>query len=268
MRTVVPSFDAVVAHRPRGSRRSRCRGRFEHGPRLSIRRGVKVLVLFVIAALTFPVATSAAELRPDTDAPRGTADPLWLPSEEWVMERWMPFDEDRLYQRLGMPRSQVYWYLKAGHGTLLDLARAQGVTLTSAYLLGNRRKRTSPRMYAVLRARTRRILTQRHLAEHVLGHPWHRWSVIRHRHEIFGSNYPTLAAEGLPFEQMFPRSGVPTSALRERMLTRLAAANTRGVRQGATTARQVAIVERQDSLQIEATLRGEIALLCDLGSPR
>ncbi|MBJ7519198.1 MAG: hypothetical protein JHC84_05835 [Solirubrobacteraceae bacterium] len=207
---------------------------------------MKVIVLLALVAFVFP-ASASAELRPDSAAPPGTTDPLWLPEEEWVMERWMPFDETRLVRALGLSRSEVYVYLKSGQGSLRDLARRQRVELTTTYLLANRKPLVSTRTYNVLRSRAQRMLTQRHLAEHVIGHIWHRWSILHDRPGIFGPQYAELARAGVGFESMFLQVDVPRRELQERVLTRLRVATQRGVAAGALSAQQAVIQQRQEA---------------------
>lgn len=226
-----------------------------------MRRRVKLFALLIVVALALPAAASA-QVRPDSAAPAGTTDPLWLPDEEWVMERWVPFDEVRLYRALGMTRMDVYLFLKAGRGSLSDLAAQRRVKLTAAALLEGRRKQVDAATYRLLVARTRRLLSQRHLAEHVLGHPWHRWSLMQHLTDVFGPEVPALKAEGVVFEGLAARVPVPRHVLRDRILTRLRESGRRGVARGEMSLYQARTVERQDAIQVEAPLSGQVALLC------
>ena len=61
----------------------------------------------------------------DSEAPHG-APKHWLPDEEWVNLLWLPYDEERLYQLLGMTRGEVFrWVRIDAHNTLAQLG-AQG----------------------------------------------------------------------------------------------------------------------------------------------
>src|SRR4051795_12679354 len=66
------------------------------------------LAATVLAAA--PIEAQAASGPPDPDAPAG-ASGQWLPDEEWVMQRWTPFDETRLYDLLGTTRPGVERWL-------------------------------------------------------------------------------------------------------------------------------------------------------------
>lgn len=230
-----------------------------------------VKTALLLAALIALVASprAAAGVRPDSDAPPGLTNPMWLPHEEWVMERWIPFDEDRLYDALRMSRAEVYWYLKPGFGDLRTLARSRGVGTRgfAIWLLGNRRRAVSEAKYKVLLHRTRRLLTQRHLAAHIIGHPWHRWTIVDHMVDIFGPEYAARRGSGVPIEEIPSRVNVPRSILRQRILSRLFHNSLRGVRTGDISLREAQIIRSQDEAQIEDWLAGRPQFLCSLIEP-
>lgn len=180
------------------------------------------MALFLLAAmLTVGASVPAAAAVPDSDAPRG-ASPNWLPDEECVMERWLPFDSGELWQTLGRGRYETYRFLHEGDKTLLDLARERNVDVRglAARLVEARRPAVSARLRRKLVRRTRRVLTQGHLAEHLLGHHWHQDSLIEHFDWIVGGRhdqFQTLAANGR-------RHGVGVTVVRHRLLAVLAAA--------------------------------------------
>ena len=88
-----------------------------------------------------PSAASAA----DSHAPHGARDD-WLPSSEWVMSSWLPFDEARLYDVLDTDRAELASWLndrrtlgafaaKRGHRSRIELVE----TLLAPRLRGRRR---------------------------------------------------------------------------------------------------------------------------------
>src|SRR4051794_28862274 len=132
--------------------------------------------------------SAALAERPDTDAPPG-APPTWLPEEQWVQERWMPFDERRLYRELRSDRPAVYRFLWNGDRTLLDLARSSGVPVRglAVRLVGPRpRSKRAREHWSIRLARANRVLDQGHLAEHLIGHSFHQLSVAMQAPSEFG----------------------------------------------------------------------------------
>src|SRR6187402_2336655 len=81
-----------------------------------------LLPLLALAAFLLPVAAAGAT---DTHAPKG-ARLDWLPSDEWVMSSWLPFDEARLDVVAHTDHDELVRWLD-DHRTLLALARANGV---------------------------------------------------------------------------------------------------------------------------------------------
>lgn len=153
------------------------------------------VALLLISALGASAAsasvhsTSAIMPRPDSDAPPG-ATYHWLPSYQWVMERWMPFDETRLYTVLGVSPSEVYQYLITNDPThsLDALARAQHVSTTglAGRIVGPRAPGESVRQWHVLQGRTRLILRQPHLSQHMFFHEFHQTVIDQRLPAIFG----------------------------------------------------------------------------------
>ena len=81
---------------------------------------LRLLLLTLIAALLVPAAAQAA----DSHAPHG-ARLDWLPSDEWVMSGWLPYDKARLYELVHTDRAEVDAWLD-DHRTLGQLARKRG----------------------------------------------------------------------------------------------------------------------------------------------
>ena len=206
-------------------------------------RLLALLAAVTVVALCLPSA-AAAELRPDPDAPPG-ASVLWLPEDEWVQERWSPFDEEELTKLLRMDRGEVYRYLKYGGGNLLDLARRQRVSTKGlgARLLASRRRALSPSLMAEMRRRTEKMLTQRHLAEHVIGHSFHHYfALFRFPEPIFGATFRELDPKGVPIPEIARRNGIGLADLRGRIMGALGRYSARGVALGAMSPRQARLL--------------------------
>lgn len=143
----------------------------------------RLLIATLVALATAPGVAAAA----DSHAPKGARGD-WLPTSEWVMSSWLPFDEARLDALLHTDRAELGAWLndkrslralaaKRGHRDARALAEA---------LVAPRLKTASPAMKRTLRARTMDMLTQPHLARHVLFHIYHTPAIPRHAQEIFG----------------------------------------------------------------------------------
>lgn len=139
----------------------------------------------MLLTLAWPSAAAAH----DSLAPRGAVH-QWLPSEEWVMRHWIPFDQRRLEEALGFRGRMLEAYLFNDHHTLAELARRRG---SSARALADEliepwNGTVDPSHVAVLRGRTLRILTQGHLAQHLFFHVFHSLGSRRAAHEVFGTS--------------------------------------------------------------------------------
>ncbi len=187
-------------------------------------------LLTVLMVLVPPGVASAQ--RPDSDAPAG-ADSLWLPDEEWVMERWMPFDEERLYSAIGLRLSTLYPTLKHGDASLAQIARRRKVALTAEFLIGPELASMPSERKRTLLERTRRMLTQRHLAEHVLGHTFHHDALWADPSRIWGPRYTALRDSGLDIHEISANSGVSRERLQSRVWRALERSGRRGVHLGA-----------------------------------
>jgi hypothetical protein len=195
-----------------------------------------VLLLTLLTCLAAP----AAALAQDSDAPPG-ADPSWLPNEEWVNLRWLPWDEDRLYRLLRTDRGEVFrWVRIDAHNSLWRLARRRGVRdldRLAARLVEPRRRAVGPAMTRVLQRRARRTLTQAHLGQHLLFHDLHQTAISDRAERIFGvprlqAFYDLRRAEVSPLQigELFGRSRVE---LAQGCVRALRDAMARGIRTGA-----------------------------------
>jgi hypothetical protein len=82
------------------------------------------------------------------------------------------------------------------------------------------------------------MLSQRHLAEHVIGHAYHHWAIWRSPERIFGPRFRELSATGLTDGAVAARQGITAGQVHRRMLSALDATTLRGVRNGSMSARQ------------------------------
>ncbi|MDQ3722764.1 MAG: hypothetical protein M3376_06805, partial [Actinomycetota bacterium] len=141
-----------------------------------------LLIATVVLALWPGVAAAA-----DSHAPKGARGD-WLPPSEWVMSSWLPFDEARLYSLLQTDRKAIAGWLD-DRRTLGQFAARHGYRdpgRLAEKLVAPRLRTASPAMRRTLRRRSRDMLSQAHLARHVLFHVFHTPAIPRHAQEIFG----------------------------------------------------------------------------------
>jgi hypothetical protein len=159
------------------------------------------------------------------------------------MERWTPFDESRLYDALHTTRPGVERWLADSRGrrTLLELARRRGIARATLVrrLVAPSRGRVTRAQYARLRARTNRVVTQSHLAQHMLFHTFHTWAVRDAARRRLGlserewnhlRNRPRGDGPGMSVVQIARRRHVPVKSLRAPVLRSIDRATRRGVR--------------------------------------
>lgn len=208
-------------------------------------------------------SAQAASGPPDPDAPPG-ASGQWLPDEEWVMERWTPFDQSRLYATLKTTRPGVERWLADSRGrrTLLELARRRGIgraTLVRRLMAPQRRRLTHSR-FALLRARTSRVVTQSHLAQHMLFHTFHTWAVRDAARRRLGlserewnhlRNRPRGDGPGMSVVQIARRRHVPVERLRAPVLRSVTRATRRGVHRRQMPPAQAAVQLDEQRWKIE-----------------
>lgn len=193
------------------------------------------LVVLMLIALLAPVASAGAA---DSHAPRG-ARLDWLPSDEWVMSAWMPFDEARLDRVVETDHDELVSWLD-DRRTLLALARKHGVrgnATTLAHRLVAPRLAHVPRaMRPVLESRARTMLTQAHLSRHVIFHVFHTPAIPRHARAIFGvsaARFRTLRDRASTPLAIGAAGGRSAAHVRGALWSLLVARAGRGVRTGA-----------------------------------
>jgi hypothetical protein len=197
---------------------------------------LRALVIFLaLAAVLLPVAGAGAA---DTHAPKG-ARLDWLPSDEWVMSGWLPFDEARLDVVVHTDHGALATWLD-DHRTLLQLARAHGVPGTTAQiahaLVAPRLAHVKPAMRPVLQARAETMLTQAHLSRHVLFHVFHTPAIPAAARGIFGVSpvrFRKLRDQALTPTTIGARGGRSATHVRGALWALLVQRAARGVSLGA-----------------------------------
>jgi hypothetical protein len=197
------------------------------------------LLLIAVSVLALLPSSAAAA---DSHAPNGARGD-WLPRSEWVMSSWLPFDEARLYEVLGTDRPELAAWLN-DRRTLGQLAATHGLRdrhALASRLLAPRLHGLSAPMKRRLRARALDMLTQAHLARHVLFHIYHTPAIARHAPAIFGmspARYRTLRDSGLSPQRIAARGGMTLTRSREALRATLRRRDDQGARSGAMSARQ------------------------------
>lgn len=211
-------------------------------------RTLPLLVLVVTALLVGAAGWAGPARAQDSDAPKGAL-PHWLPTEQWVYQHWLPFDERRLYAVLGTNRARIWRHLRDDKAhDLGQLARRRGLTLDEAArrLVQPRLRSVSPALASRLISRARRTLDQGHLSQHLLFHSLHQLAIPDRATSIFGTpskeRYLALRrAEVSPME-IGRLYGRPQASVQSRAARALRDAAAQGVRSGAFTERQAAIL--------------------------
>jgi len=226
-----------------------------------VRLGALVVLVTLLAVL--PAAAH------DTDAPRG-APHSWLPKEGWVMNHWLPFDESRLHDLLGTDNAAVERWLRDDHRTLAGLAakrKGMSARQLARDLVAPRRGRATAARLRLLEERTMRVLTQGHLAQHVLFHYFH--GTVERSRRIFGVHpkvYQRLRGRGLTPIQVGRRGGRSKAHVKREMRLLLEAITRRGVRRGETTAPQARYMLRRRLALLRCFLHRPVPKL-DPGNP-
>jgi hypothetical protein len=196
-----------------------------------------LLATLVLLALTPAVASAA-----DSHAPAGARGD-WLPKSEWVMSSWLPFDEARLYEVLGTDRTELATWLndrrtlgafaaKHGHASRTKLVET---------LLAPRLRTASAANKRLLRSRAMDMLTQAHLARHVMFHIFHTPAIPRHAREIFGMSpaaYRTLRDHGATPQTIAAQGGKSLKQSTAALASILVRRSDQAVRSGAMSRRQ------------------------------
>jgi hypothetical protein len=217
-----------------------------------MRTRLLLLPLALSALLAIPAAASAA----DSHAPHG-ARLDWLPSDEWVMSSWLPYDEARLYALVHVDRVQVDSWLD-DHRTLGALARRHGWSSQRSLahaLVAPRLAGVRPAMRAVLERRALDTLTQAHLANHVIFHVFHTPAIPNGARAVFGVSPATfrhLRDSGLSPTAIAARGGRTRAGAARRLAALLRARGQRAVRLGATSRAQAAALYAEQMTNLPA----------------
>ncbi|MDQ3677014.1 MAG: hypothetical protein M3401_09460, partial [Actinomycetota bacterium] len=92
---------------------------------------VAVVLVLVLRSGSPPERKDAKATAPaqkasfDSEAP-ATAPAHWLPPEDWVYNHWLPYDEGRLYELLGVTRGEIWRQLRDDRHNLAQLAARNG----------------------------------------------------------------------------------------------------------------------------------------------
>ncbi|HEX6390790.1 MAG TPA: hypothetical protein VFZ89_15120 [Solirubrobacteraceae bacterium] len=229
-----------------------------------------LLATLAVFALLPAVAQAA-----DSHAPKGARGD-WLPRSEWVMSSWLPFDEARLYSLLDTDRAEVAAWLD-DRRTLGQFAAKHGYRdqrRLAEKLVAPRLRTASRAMKRTLRARSRDMLSQAHLARHVLFHIYHTPAIPRHAQEIFGlspQRYRALRDSGTTPVAIAARGGRTLAQSRDALRTILAKRDDQGVRAGAMSTRQAQTLFAQQEAGLNAYLQRhyrtpaqQVAFVCRL----
>src|SRR5688572_9125525 len=87
--------------------------------------GIGVAVFVVDPAEPEEPVVAVKKASFDSEAPV-TAPAHWLPPEDWVYNHWLPYDEDRLYELLGVGRGAIWRRLRDDRHNLAGLAAEHG----------------------------------------------------------------------------------------------------------------------------------------------
>jgi hypothetical protein len=208
--------------------------------------------LFITTVLLLALAPTAAAMAADSHAPTGARGD-WLPTSEWVMSSWLPFDEARLYETLDTNRAEMATWLNDTR-TLGQFAARRGhrdARRLADVLVAPRLRTASPAMRRALRSRALDMVTQAHLARHVMFHIYHTPAIPRHAQEIFGMSpqaYRRLRDSGIPPLRIAAAGHKPVAAARDTLRSILVRRNDQAVRVGAMSRRQAAaLLAHQDA---------------------
>jgi hypothetical protein len=222
------------------------------------RRAIVAVALSAVLASVLALGSATGVRAHDSHAPAGAAH-NWLPSEGWVFQHWLPFDERALSRGIGASASTIRLWLRDDHHTLAMLARRHGVrepALLDA-LTARWRGRVGTGRYRELRIRTSAMLTQGHLAQHVLFHVFHGPGIPTAAPAIFGvSREAFLAARQAGFTplQVATATGRSEAFVRARILRLLRATAARGVVTRSTTSAQAGRILGRQRQQLHCWL--------------
>jgi Tol biopolymer transport system component len=194
------------------------------------------------AQVQLPAKPQIASL--DSDAPAGSP-PHWLPGEQWVMQHWLPYDEQRLYSLLGVDRGVIWRQLRDDTRTLAQLAQEGGWeprALARELVAPWRGQLRDPARLALLEKRALRTLTQGHLSQHLFFHSLHQEAIPTHATAIFGvasrAEWSTLRRSELSPLQICRLNGLPRGHAQEQAAATLREYAEKGVARQAIPAVQ------------------------------
>jgi hypothetical protein len=227
--------------------------------------------LLALLVLLVPVAGAGAA---DTHAPKG-ARLDWLPTDEWVMSAWMPFDEARLDVVVKTDHAELVGWLD-DHRTLLALAHAHGVRGTTAQiahaLVAPRLASVRPALRPVLERRAQTMLTQAHLSRHVIFHVFHTPAIPENARAVFGvspARFRALRDRALTPVAIGAAGGRGAAHVRGALWALLVARADRGVRVGAMSRAEAKwlLSEQKEQLPVYVgrafrTPEQQVAFLC------
>ncbi len=215
---------------------------------MTIARMRWIACLVAVAAVGSTPAQAA-----DSLAPPG-AKWNWLPKDDWVHKHWLPYDEGLLFRILDMSREDVRRYFNGDKrqtvAPLANVARTKGYSARRLALRLVRawHPKTSKRKFAVLIDHATRSLTQGHLMQHMLFHPFHNRNVFRASMDIFGVSMQELniqLTQGRSRRQIGRQHGRTDDQMRAAIRQALEATQARGVQLKLTpkaeAAREVAV---------------------------
>lgn len=234
-----------------------------------------LLALLAALLLAAPASASAAGVprSADSHAPAG-ARLDWLPSDEWVMSSWLPYDEGRLYDLARTSRAELSSWLN-DRRSVGDLAREHGVRSLRALadeLVAPRLAGRTAAQRVALRRRALATLTQPHLGNHVLFHVFHTPAIAADAKRVFGVRAVTfrrLRAEGSSPARIGAVAGRSRLAVRGALRRLFHERAARAVRIGAMSRTQAAALLRHQEDGLNAyvdrpfrTLASHRAFLC------
>jgi hypothetical protein len=231
--------------------------------------------LLLVTLVVFAALPPGAAVAADSHAPKGARGD-WLPRSEWVMSSWLPFDEARLYDLLDTDRTQVANWLD-DRRTLGQLAARRGFRDRRALadrLVAPRLRGVPAVMRRRLRARSLDMLTQAHLARHVLFHIYHTPAIPRHARETFGlspARYRHLRDSGWSPQRIAATGGMTLARSRAALRTVLLERDSEARRSGAMSGAQAAALFAHQEAGLDAymtrryrTPAQQVAFVCRL----
>jgi hypothetical protein len=216
---------------------------------------LRLLLLALVALLALPAVAQAADSHAPHDARLD-----WLPSDEWVMSSWLPYDEARLYALVHTDRAEVDAWLD-DHRTLGQLARRRGWASQRALahaLVAPRLHAVRPAMRHVLERRALDTLTQAHMANHVIFHVFHTPAIADNARAIFGIrpvSFRDLRDSGLSPTAIAQRGGRTRAGAQARLAALLKARGQRAVKLGAMSRAQARALYAEQMAALPAFMR-------------